>query len=88
MESLGKPQYQVGSLVLLRGREWVVVPSDGDDVIGLRPLSGRDEETIGIHRLLEENYLKPATFPEPVPSTAGDFIGGKLLRCCHSYRRA
>src|SRR5260370_9281592 len=80
MPSAEKSQYEVGSLVLLRGREWVVIPSDGSDVIRLRPLSGREEETIGVHRLLEENQLKPATFPDPDPSTAGDFIGGKLLR--------
>ena len=80
MPSVEKSKYEVGSLVLLRGREWVVIPSDGSDVIRLRPLSGREEETIGVHTLLEENHLKPATFPEPDPSTAGDFIGGKLLR--------
>jgi ERCC4-related helicase len=80
MPSAEKSQYEVGSLVLLRGREWIVVPSDGGDVIRLRPLSGREEETIGVHRLLEENQLKPATFPDPDPTTAGDFIGGKLLR--------
>jgi ERCC4-related helicase len=80
MRSVDKSKYEVGSLVLLRGREWVVIPSDGSDVIRLRPLSGREEETIGVHTLMEESYLKPATFPEPDPSTAGDFIGGKLLR--------
>ena len=80
MPSVEKSKYEVGSLVLLRGREWVVIPSDGGDVIRLRPLSGREEETIGVHTLLEENHLKPATFPDPDPSTAGDFIGGKLLR--------
>jgi superfamily II DNA or RNA helicase len=75
-----KSQFEVGSLVLLRGREWVVVPSDGDDVIRLRPLSGREDESIGIHRLLEESQLKPATFPDPDLTTAGDYLGGKLLR--------
>jgi hypothetical protein len=80
MDSEPSFRFEVGSLVLLRGREWVVIPSDGSDVIRLRPLSGREEESIGVHTLLEENYLKPATFPEPNPSSAGDFIGGKLLR--------
>src|SRR5208283_1711824 len=80
MPTTEKSQYEVGSLVLLRGREWVVVPSDGDDVIRLRPLSGREEETIGVHRLLEEAQLKPAVFPDPDPTVAGDYLGGKLLR--------
>ena len=80
MPSLENSQYQVGSLVLLRGREWVVVPSDGDDVIRLRPLSGREEETIGVHRLLEENYLKPAKFPEPDPSSEAHHGIAEILR--------
>jgi superfamily II DNA or RNA helicase len=80
MPATEKSLYEVGSLVRLRGREWVVIPSDGGDVIRLRPLSGREEETIGVHRLLEESLLKPATFPDPDPTLAGDYVGGKLLR--------
>lgn len=80
MPTAQKSQFEVGSLVLLRGREWVVIPSDGNDVIRLRPLSGREDETIGIHRLLEESQLEPATFPDPDLITAGDYLGGKLLR--------
>ena len=82
MPTAEKSQYEVGSLVLLRGREWVVIPSDGGVVIRLRPLSGREEETIGVHRLLEEHQLKPATFPDPDPSAAGDFIGGQYATLC------
>src|SRR5216684_907422 len=80
MPATEKSPYDVGSLVRLRGREWVVIPSDGGDVIRLRPLSGREEETIGVHRLLEESLLEPATFPDPNPTLAGDYVGGKLLR--------
>jgi hypothetical protein len=77
MPTTPKFQYEVGSLVFLRGREWVVIPSDGADVIRLRPLSGREEETIGVHRFLEESQLKPASFPDPDPTVAGDYLGGK-----------
>jgi len=80
MPTSEKSPYEVGSLVRLRGREWVVIPSDGGDVIRLRPLSGREEETIGVHRLLEESQLEPAIFPDPDPTVAGDYVGGKLLR--------
>jgi superfamily II DNA or RNA helicase len=80
MPTTEKSQYEVGSLVLFRGREWVIIPSDGEDVIRLRPLSGREEETIGIHRLLEESQIKPATFPDPDAAIAGDYVGGNLLR--------
>lgn len=72
MPTTEKSQFEVGSLVLLRGREWVVVPSDGDDVIRLRPLSGREDES--------KSQLRPATFPNPDLTTAGDYLGGKLLR--------
>ena len=66
--------------MLLRGREWLVVPSDEPDVIRLRPLSAREEETIGIHRRFEESLLQPATFSDPDPTVAVDRVGGKLLK--------
>jgi len=73
--------HRVGSLVRLRGRDWVVVPSDSpDEVIRLRPLSGREEDTIGIHRELEGADIKPATFSDPDPRHPGDYVMGKLLR--------
>ena len=83
MPATEKSPYEVGSLVRLRGREWVVIPSDGGDVIRLRPLSGREEETIGVHRLLEESLVKPATFPDPDPSLAGDYVGGNFSEMLH-----
>lgn len=73
--------HSIGSLVQVRGRDWVVVPSDDpDQIIRLRPLSGSEDESIGIHRLLEGIDLHPAIFPDPDPNRAGDYVGGKLLR--------
>lgn len=73
-------QYKVGSLVRARGREWVVLPSEDSDVLMLRPLSGSEDESCGIFVPLEGHELEDATFPDPVPTEAGDFIAGSLLR--------
>ena len=40
--------YQVGSLVKARGREWIVQPESSDDWLILRPLGGTDAEKAGI----------------------------------------
>jgi SNF2-related domain len=73
--------HSVGSLVQVRGRDWVVVPSDEpDQIIQLRPLSGSEDESVGIHRMLEGAEVKAAVFPDPAPDHAGDYVAGKLLR--------
>jgi hypothetical protein len=46
-------EYPVGSLVRVREWDWVVVPSDDDQIICLRPLSGSESEMCGIHRAIE-----------------------------------
>jgi hypothetical protein len=73
--------YPIGSLVRVRGRDWVVVPSENSDlVINLRPLSGHESESIGFLKALEGREIEEARFSAPDPSAAGDFVGGKLLR--------
>ena len=39
---------QPGKLVSLRGREWVVLPSDDPDLLVVKPLGGSDDEIAGI----------------------------------------
>jgi superfamily II DNA or RNA helicase len=73
-------EYQVGSLVRVRERDWVVLPSDDPDILSLRPLSGSESEICGIHRAIEGRNVDPAEFAPPQPERAGDFIAGKLLR--------
>jgi SNF2 family DNA or RNA helicase len=74
------PEFPVGSLVRIRERDWVVLPSDDADIVCLRPLSGSESEICGIHRQIEGHALKHAEFAPPKPEQAGDFIAGKLLR--------
>jgi hypothetical protein len=78
--AIAAPKFTVGSLVTVRDREWVVLPTEYPDIINLRPLSGSEGESCGIHLDLEGGDLQPAAFPVPRPELAGDFIAGKLLR--------
>jgi superfamily II DNA or RNA helicase len=73
-------EFPVGSLVRIRERDWVVLPSDDTDIVCLRPLSGSESEICGIHRIIEGHQLQHAEFAPPKPEQAGDFIAGKLLR--------
>jgi SNF2 family DNA or RNA helicase len=67
-------------LVAVRGRDWVVLPSDDPLVLRLRPLTGGDDETTAIFLPLEGDAVQPATFPPPDPARAGDAAAGVLLR--------
>ena len=45
--------FSAGSLVKVRGREWVVLPVSQDDFLIVRPLGGTDAEVTGIEMSLE-----------------------------------
>jgi superfamily II DNA or RNA helicase len=66
----------IGSLVRVRERDWVVVGTDGPDVMLLRPLTG-SPEIIGISTTLER--VSEARFSPPDPSHTGDATGAMLL---------
>lgn len=68
-----------GTLVRVRGREWVVLPSDpSDELLMLRPLGGLDEEITGVLPKIEK--VESANFPHPTLKDLGDFSSGQLLR--------
>lgn len=73
-------QYQPGSLVRARGREWVVLPEQREDVLRLRPLGGSDEDSTLIYLPLEKRQPEPATFLPPDPTKGGSQAAGLLLR--------
>jgi hypothetical protein len=60
----------VGSLVRVRNREWVVLPSD-ENVVNLRPLSGSEGEVCAVHRVLEGHLVESAEFPFPQAAPQG-----------------
>ena len=72
---------QPGRLVTLRGRDWVVQPSDTEDLLVVKPLDGTDEETTGIYLPLDIKSDEPqdATFPNPDVADLGDITTARLL---------
>jgi superfamily II DNA or RNA helicase len=70
-----------GRLVSLRGREWVVLPSDDADTLLLKPLGGSEEEITGIYLPLKfpEDEPSEAEFPRPAREDLGTFSSARLL---------
>src|SRR5579863_21855 len=76
------PLTSPGRLVSLRGREWVVLPSDDpENLLLLKPLGGSDEEITGIYRPLgfKEDEPREAEFPAPRMEDLGAFSSARLL---------
>lgn len=73
-----RQDFPVGSLVRVRGRDWVVLSDADPDLLMLRPLGGTDEEVTAVYLPIEP--VKPASFPQPDASDLGDFRSAKLLR--------
>lgn len=72
---------QPGKLVSLRGREWVVLPSDDPDLLVVKPLGGSDDEITGVYLPLqiETDQPKDARFEPPTPADLGDVGTARLL---------
>ena len=45
--------FSPGSLVKVRGRDWVVLPSDDQDLLVIKPLGGSEDEKTGIYLPLQ-----------------------------------
>ncbi len=73
--------FQPGSLVKLRNREWVVMPSNDNDLLIIKPLGGSEEETTGIFLPLAFEDEKPiiAEFPYPAVKDIGNYTTANLL---------
>lgn len=72
-------EFQPGSIVSARGREWIVLPESDGPRLHLRSLGGADEDVIVIHALLEREAPKPATFPLPQATEAQRGTQGAAL---------
>lgn len=76
-----------GTIVSFRRREWVLLPSDTDSIIRLRPITGSQDETIEVQRYLTQylrytfpfEEIKPASFPLPSVGDVADVFSAKLL---------
>ncbi|MBI3974505.1 MAG: DEAD/DEAH box helicase [Chloroflexi bacterium] len=73
------PKLSPGALVRARGRDWVVLPSAEPEMAMLRPLTGGEEDTIGVFLPLEGRAIAPSAFPLPNPAQTGDATGSLLL---------
>ena len=49
--------FAVGSLVQVRGREWVVLPESEGDLLVLRPLGGTDQELLFLRAFAEGDLI-------------------------------
>jgi superfamily II DNA or RNA helicase len=76
-----------GSIVRCRNRDWVLLPSESDDLHLLRPLTGAMDDVVAINRriadligyALPEERVRPATFPLPTADDLSDAAGAHLL---------
>jgi superfamily II DNA or RNA helicase/uncharacterized protein (DUF2267 family) len=78
---------QPGSIVQCRNREWVLLPSDQDDLYLLRPLTGASDATIAVHKRLTEligysfpmERVRSASFPKPTTDDLSNAAASHLL---------
>lgn len=74
-------EFKPGSLVSLHNREWVVLPSEDDSLIKLKPLGGSDAEIKGVFRHLPNDLeeLYKADFKMPTAQNLGSFSSALML---------
>lgn len=73
------PEFYPGSLVLARGREWIVLPESSAETLRLRPLGGGEKDESIIFLPLERQPVQPATFPLPQVEQARNHAASQLL---------
>src|SRR3954467_14772030 len=76
-----------GSIVRCRNRDWVLLPSDDDNVYVLRPLTGATDEVVAVHKGLSdligydlsEERVRPSKFEPPTVGDLSDAASAHLL---------
>ena len=73
--------FKPGSLVTLRNRPWMVLPSEDEDLLLVKPLGGSEDEITGIYKPLasESDLPQSYNFVKPSGESLGDFTSAKLL---------
>ena len=73
--------FNPGTLVSLRNRDWVVLPSEDPDLLVVKPLGGSEEEVTGVYLPLQfgKDQPKLAQFPYPTREDLGDVGTARLL---------
>lgn len=73
-------EFQPGTLIKARGREWIVLPETRPDLLKLRPIGGSEEDSTLIYLPLEVTPPEQATFPPPDSQKPGTQASALLLR--------
>ncbi len=68
-----------GSLVRVRGRDWIVLPSQNAEVLRLRPLTRAQAAEVGIYLPFEGQQVTSAQFEPPPAKRPGDATGVMTL---------
>ncbi|MYD52948.1 MAG: DEAD/DEAH box helicase [Chloroflexi bacterium] len=68
-----------GTLLAFRDRDWVVLSSDADDLLRLRPIDGPEHEAIGLVPALEPEEPRLTQYDPPNPERASDIAGARLV---------
>jgi hypothetical protein len=76
---MSQRELAVGSLVRVRGRDWIVLPSTIPDVLNLKPITSGDGAAVGLFLPLEGGSVIAASFPRPDPAIVGDPTASRLL---------
>ncbi|MEY9858508.1 superfamily II DNA or RNA helicase [Catenulispora sp. GAS73] len=71
-------RFEIGSLVTVRNRDWVVLPGSVEDFLVLRPLGGSDDDVAAVFPALEQ--VRAAEFQRPSADDLGDSHAAGLLR--------
>ena len=77
---MAKVEFNPGTLVKVRGREWVLESCDIEGCVKLRPLGGTDSDVQILMPSIEDTELESATFPLPDSTKPGSYSSALLLR--------
>ncbi len=73
-------EYKTGTLVYARGRDWVVLSSEDENLLRLKPLDGREEDVVGIYLpLTNKGDIRPSQFMPPKVADLGSIRAARLL---------
>lgn len=72
--------FQPGSIVAARGREWIVLPESNNQILHLRPMGSAEDDKTIIFQPLEPQPVEQAHFPLPNPKAFGTHSASRLLR--------
>jgi hypothetical protein len=84
---VGRVAMNPGSIVRCRNRDWVLLPSDDQEVYRLRPLTGAIDEVVSVHKRLSDiigfslpaERISSASFPPPTADDLADAASARLL---------